>query len=190
MTEDGEAIYIESTRDPTGAGAACLLRWGVVEKYAPVADVRQTAEDLMTCAAYADLVGELLRVGLDGQLIVEMTQAMLHQRQPKFFGAMTTLFLLPAGSSARKQGMVLLARRDLFHQGKADACVTPDEARTMARYWLTAAEASEADTLFGAVLERSGWMQAAELDALFGLLKDIRGGVAELPPHSEELHTE
>lgn len=38
------------------------------------------------------------------------------------------------------------------------------------------AEASESDTLFSSVLERAGWMQETEMDALFGLLHDIRSG--------------
>lgn len=177
-----DSIWIESTRDRGDQGRACLLRWGAVERYAAVADVRQTAEDLFTCAAYAELLGELLRIGLDGQTTTEMLRAMLDRRQPRFFGTLSTLFLLPGGSSVRREGVVLLARRDLFHKGHADACLSPDEARTMGRTWFAVAEASESDTLFGGVLERAGWMSPTEMDALFGLLYDIRSGTERIGP--------
>jgi hypothetical protein len=182
MVEAEDAIWIESARDPEGHGAACLLRWVGHERYAPVEDVRQTAEDLFTCAAYADLIGELMRAGIGTGTLSQLTTSMLKGRQPRYFGTPTTLFLLPAGTNTLKQGVVLLARRNLFHKGKTDGVLSPDEARAMGRDWLTTAEASEADTLFGAVLHRAGWMGEEELDALFSLLKDIRGGVAEMPP--------
>lgn len=174
-------IDIESLRDNNNQGAACLIRWGAIETYAPVADVRQTAEDLFTCAAYADLIGELLGKGFDAPVVTGMVQAMLRSQGRPHFGATTTLFVLPGGSSARMEGVVLLGRRDLFHRGKADGVLSPGEARQMGRVWLTAAETSDADTLFGGVLERAGWMTATELDALFGLLADIRGGNADMP---------
>lgn len=178
MTDD--TIFIESIRDPRG-GTVCLLRWGAREWYAPVADVRQTAEDLFTLAAYADMIGELLRIGLPGPTIVQLTQSMLRNRRPRHFGTTRTLFLLVGGSSQRKAGAVLLAQRDLFHLGKADAQLDPAEARTMGRTWMAAAEASESDTLFSNVLENAGWMQPTEMDALFGLLNDIRSGNAQPP---------
>lgn len=183
--DTGETIWIESTRDKGGLGAACLFRWGAVERYVPVADVRQTAEDLFILAAYAELIEELLQVGLDGQLIQAMMTGMLSQRQPRYFGRPNTVFLMCGGSSTRKKGVVMLGRRDLFHQGKADVSISPDKARAMGRVWLTSAEAAEADTLFGAVLDRSGWLGGEELDALFALVGDIRVGNAELPPSRE-----
>jgi hypothetical protein len=167
-------ITIESTRDRHNHGHACLIRWGAQEWYAPVADVRTTAEDLFTCAAYADLIGELLRIGLPRPQIAQMTTAMLRDRKPRYFGTPRTLHVLPAGSSARQAGAVVLSRQNAFHKGRADAQVDPDEARTMGRAWFQVAEASEADTLFSSVLERAGWMQPAEMDALFGLLNDMR----------------
>lgn len=178
--QDPDAIWITSARSPDNAAAVCELRWGPREWYAPVTAVRQTAEDLFTCAAYADLIAELLRIGLETTLISQMTTAMLRSRQPKYFGSPDTLFVLPGGSSKRKQGVVMLARRNLSHAGQADAGLTPDEARAMGRHWLAAAEASEADTLFGTVLARAGWMTAPELDALFSLLVDTRAGKADI----------
>lgn len=181
--DEADSIYIESTRNPdTGAEAACLLRWGPAEWYAPVAAVRQTAEDLCACAAYADLIGELFRVGIESGLISQMTNGMLRDRQPRYFGGPDTMFLLPGGSSASKQGVVMFSKRDLFHRGKADGMLLPDQAREMARVWLTAAEASDADTLFSAALLRSGMLGTAEVNALFSQVSEIRAGSAELPP--------
>jgi len=180
---DDTVLTIESTRSVDDAPAACLLRWGAREWYASVPAVRQTAEDLFTCAAYADMIGELLRVGMDAQAVGGLTTAMLAGRKSRYFGSPDTLYVLPGGSSARKVGVVMLGRRNHhFHRGQADGVLDAAEAREMGRAWLTSAEASEADTLFGAVLARSQWMTASELDALFGLLSDIRAGEAAVPP--------
>lgn len=176
-----DLILIESTRDRHKHGNACLITWGQHQWYAPVDAVRATAEDLFTCAAYADLIGELLRAGFGPAIVGRMTTAMLADRKPRFFGTPQTIYVLPAGSSARKAGAVVLSRRNAFHKGKAQGALDPGEARAMGRAWFQAAEASEADTLFSSVLERAGWMQEAEMDALFALLSDIRGGSVEAP---------
>lgn len=173
MTAD--VITIESTRDRHKHGSACLITWGAQQWYAPVDRVRRTAEDLFTCAAYADLVGELFRAGLTADLITGLTTEMLRDRRPRYFGDPQTLYLLPGGSSKRKAGVVMLSRQNAFHKGKAEVGLNPDEARAMGRRWFAAAEASESDTLFSSVLERAGWMTETEMDALFGLLHDMRG---------------
>jgi hypothetical protein len=175
-----DVITIESTRDRHKLGNACLIRWRAQEWYAPVADVRATAEDLFTCAAYADLIGELIRAGIPAHIITGLTTAMLKDRKPRHFGTAQTLYVLPGGSSARKAGGVGLSRRNAFHKGGAEGMLDPGEARAMGRQWFTVAEASESDTLFSTVLERAGWMQESEMDALFGLLNDIRGGTQTL----------
>lgn len=177
-----DSIWIESTRDRHKHGNACLIQWGPHQWYAPVEKVRATAEDLFTCAAYADLIGELIRIGLPGAKVSRLTTAMLKGRRPRYFGTPQTIYLLPGGSSARKAGAVALSRQNAFAQRGAEAMLQPDEAREMGRAWFQAAEASESDTLFSSVLERAGWMQEAEMDALFGLLHDIRGGEAAEPP--------
>jgi hypothetical protein len=176
-----DTIFIESTRDRHKQGNACLIQWGPQQWYAPVADVRQTAEDLFTCAAYADLIGVLLRSGLKRNQVGRMTTAMLADREPRYFGTSRTLYVLPGGSSVRKEGAVVLSRQNAFHKGKAEAGLDPDEARAMGRRWFTVAEASESDTLFSSVLERAGWMKESEMDALFGLLNEIRSGNADAP---------
>lgn len=48
--------------------------------------------------------------------------------------------------------------------------------------WLTAAEASDSDSLFGQVVERAGLLSELDVDALFGYLADIRSGAAAVPP--------
>lgn len=183
--EEDPSIWIVSTRDRQDLGPACQLTWGALEWYAAVADVQATAEDLFTVAAYAEMIGELLRAGIAGNAIERMVQAMMISTDRTYFGAKETITLTPAGSSQRGVGVVMLNR------GSMSGFVSPNEARTMGRAWLQAAEASEADTIFGQVLERSGWMGEMELDALFGLLKDIRSGTATVPPllpgHPSEL---
>lgn len=174
MSDD--VIAIESTRAMNGASPACLLRWGPREWYASVEAVRRTAEDLFTCAAYADMIGELLRIELPPNVVGGFTTAMLAGRRPRYFGSPDTVFLLPVGSSSQGRGAVALGRHDHFHRGRTDGLLLPDEARAMGRVWLQGAEAAEADTLFGAVIQRAGWMTEVELDALFGLLSDIRSG--------------
>jgi hypothetical protein len=180
---DGQQVLsIFSTRDVENIGPACRLEWFGREWFAGLDDVRQTAEDLFSCAAYADLIGELMRIGLDSPSITGLMQSVIKDRRPAYFGTPTTAFLLPGGSSQRKMGTVLLGRRNLFHKGKADGWLTPDEAREMGRHWLEAAEGSVQDTLFDQVLRRAGWLGDAELEALFELLSDVRQGKEQLGP--------
>lgn len=176
VKDDDSGIWIESTRALKDQPAACLMRWDGVERYVPNEDVRQTAEDLMTCAAYADLIEQLLQIGLEPDYLGPLMTDIVSKRQPKYFGTPRSLFLLPGGSSERKKGVVMLGHRNLFHQGKSDGYVFPDKARSMARQWMTAAEAAESDTLFDKVLRRAGWLGDGELQAVFELLYDIRLG--------------
>jgi hypothetical protein len=180
----GIDLWMESTRSLNGKDPHCLMRWNGHEKYVLVADVRRTAEDLITCAAYADMISELMRKDFESHLITAMIQATMRDggKRDHSFGGYSTMFLLPGGSSAKQQGMVLIGRRDQFHKGKTDGVLLPDDARDMAWNWMAAAEASEADTLFSAVLERAGWMDRTEMNAVFDLLMDIRSGNADLPP--------
>lgn len=175
-----DVILIESTRDRHKHGNACLIQWGARQWYAPVADVRATAEDLFTCAAYADLIGELIRADVPPAIVSRLTTAMLADRRPRYFGTPKTIYVLPGGSSVRKVGVVALSKQNAFHKGKALGALDPNEARAMGRQWFEAAEASESDTLFSSVLERAGWMQQAEMDSLFALLNDIRASIPDV----------
>ena len=53
------SIWIESTRDPDGQ-PVCLVTFDKLQYYAPVEDVRATAIDLVTCAAYAEMMMTLI----------------------------------------------------------------------------------------------------------------------------------
>lgn len=167
-------VWIYSTRDLHGNGAACRLVWGPHETYASVAAVRQTAEDLFTAAAYAELIGELLRIGLTGDHIAPMVGNMIGARDTPYLGHKETLQLLPGGSTERRAGAVVISKGSMHGQ------LSPSEARQMGRHWLEAAEASEADTLFDRVLRRAEWLGDAELQATFELLADVRQGRVDL----------
>lgn len=181
QNNDG-SLYITSVRRPGDKGPVCRLEWEGTHRYAPVSAVRQTAEDLMTCAAYADLVTELLTVGLGAPELNGLTTEMLKKREPRYFGTPHTVFLLFGGDSKRRQGVVLLGRDDLFHEGKADGVLLPDEARAMARAWMEAAEASEADTLFDAALRSSELADDDQLEELFAVLREIRADKTPAAP--------
>src|SRR5256885_724339 len=55
----GDTRWITSTRGPDDE-PVCEITWGPMPWYAPVADVRQTALDLMNCAAYAEWIHLLI----------------------------------------------------------------------------------------------------------------------------------
>jgi hypothetical protein len=187
---ENPGIYIASTRTPAGETPVCMVEWGGVGRYSPVDDVRTTAEDLFTCAAYADLVGELLRTQVPAHIVTGMVQGMLAGRRPRHFGTATTAFLLPGGSTKLAKGVVLMAHRDRFHTGHADLSLSPEEARETARAWMAAAEATESDSLFQTVLQRAGWLSDDDLDAVFGLLHDIRTGAEPAPGQQTQPGTE
>jgi hypothetical protein len=175
-------IRIESTRGRDPEHPVCVVTWDGLDKIASVADVRQTAEDLFTCAAYAELIGELLRTGIEAHIITTLIMRLLQSRSRRFFGTRSTLFLLPAGSSKDRAGAVAIGRRNVFHAGMADGVMTPVEACEMGRDWLEAAEATESDSLFGTLLHRSLRLSDLEIDSLFHLVQDIRAGTAGFPP--------
>lgn len=187
MSEENTVIWISSTRDRHAFGPACHLVWEELEWYASVAEVRRTAMHLFIAAAYGDMIGEMLKLGLEPGLLTGLISGVLsnsdavkalrdkHDRSPTL-GGKHTVHVLPVGSSRHKTGGVRVSR------GQKTADLDTGEAVTMAGHWLTAAEASESDTLFGQVVERAGLLTEFDVDALFGLLTDIRGGQAQLPP--------
>lgn len=169
MTEAGDSIWIESTRGPDDE-PACLVTWGPLQWYAPVEDVRRTAVDLVTCAAYAELMMTMVvRVGVPPEMASAFATDLLSDSGREGFGADTTMSLLPAGSSKRKQPMVLLSR------GKERAVLYPHEARSMALHWLATAEATESDQLVSEALRATGSDDGAQ-EKLFGYLRKLRDG--------------
>jgi hypothetical protein len=168
-TETGEndSIWIESTRGPDDE-PACLITFGPLQYYAPVEDVRATALDLITCAAYAELMMTMVvKVGLGPDVVSRFATDLLSGAGRRYFGARTTLLLTPAGSTRRKEALVLVKR------GKMDGALSPDEARAMALRWLATAEATESDQLVSEALRATGSGEAAT-EKLFGYLRELR----------------
>ena len=167
-------IWIESTRGPDDE-PACLITFGPLQCYAPVADVRQTAIDLVTCAAYAEMMMTLVvRVNLSASVVSQFATDLLSGAGRSFFGAKTTLTMLPAGSTKRREALVLLKR------GSQEGALTPDEARTMALYWLAVAEATESDQLVSEALRATGSDDAAQ-EKVFGYLRKLRDASPAVP---------
>ena len=162
-----DSIWIESTRGPDDE-PACLITWGPVQWYAPVEDVRETAIDLVTCAAYAEMMMTLItRAHLPASVVSQFTTDLLSDSGRKMFGAKTTVTLMPAGSSKRREAFVLLKR------GSLDGIVSPREARAMALRWLAVAEATESDQLVSEALRATGSDEGAQ-GKLFGYLRELR----------------
>jgi hypothetical protein len=160
-------IWIQSTRGPDDE-PVCEITWGPLQYYAPVADVRETAIDLLTCASYAEMMMTLVtRVKLSADVVSRFATELLDGRDKRFFGAKTTMTLLPAGSTKRREALVLLKR------GSLDGALSPDEARAMALRWLAVAEATESDQLVSEALRAAG-MEAGAQDKLFGYLRELR----------------
>lgn len=165
--ETGDTIWIESTRGPDDE-PACLITWGALRYYAPVGDVRQTAVDLVTCAAYAEITMTMLvTLNLPPQVASRFASALLSLSGRRYFGAKTTVTMLPAGSSKRREALVTLNR------GSLDAVVSAEEARAMALQWLEIAEATESDQLVSEALRATG-SDAGTQEKLFGYLRELR----------------
>jgi hypothetical protein len=152
----GPGIWIESTRGPEDE-PVCLLTIGPHQSWPPVDDVRQTALDLVTCAAYAEMMLTLIiRVGLPPEVVGQFTTDLLSGLGRPFFGARSTLTMLPAGATRRSGGPGSPRVREavvLLHRGSTDAAITAAEAREMALKWLAAAEATESDQLVSGALD-------------------------------------
>lgn len=139
---------------------------------ASVVDVRQTAVDLVTCAAYAEMMMELVKLGLPAKQVSDFTSAILKRDKP--FGAATTFDLWPAGSTKRGQPVVLIGRAGVNGPGDPlprDA-LHPDEAREMAQAWFQVAEATESDQKVTAALRLIRQEKIAE--SLFATLRKLR----------------
>jgi hypothetical protein len=170
-----ETIWIESTSGPDHK-PVCHLTWGHVACYPPVAAVRLTAIDLVTCAAYAEMMMKLVNLGLPPAQVSAFASDLLSDSERRRFGDPSTLSLLPAGSSKRKEALVLLTR------GSMKGALSPDEARAMALRWLEAAEATESDQLVSEALRATGTADAEQAGKLFGYLRELRATESGIPP--------
>ena len=98
MTGTG-TIWIVSTRGPDDKPVR-EITWDAKRYYAPVEDVRQTAIDLVTCAAYAEMMMKLAGLGLPAvQTCPRFTSDLLSDAGRSMFGSRKTVTLLPAGST-------------------------------------------------------------------------------------------
>jgi hypothetical protein len=164
---DNDSIWIESTRGPDDE-PCCLITFGPLQAYASVEDVRTTALDLVTCAAYAELMMTMVvKLSLSADVVSRFTTDLLSGAGRRFFGAKTTLPLTPAGSTKRREALVLLKR------GSQAGELSPDEARAMALRWLAVAEATESDQLVSEALRATG-MDGAGQEKVFGYLRELR----------------
>ena len=164
---DSDSIWIESTRGPDDE-PCCLITFGPLQAYASVDDVRTTALDLITCAAYSELMMTMVvKVSLSAGVVSRFATELLSGAGRSYFGAKTTLTLLPAGSTRRREALVLLKR------GSQAGELSPDEARAMALRWLAVAEATESDQLVSEALRATGSDEAGT-EKVFGYLRELR----------------
>jgi len=160
-------LTVESTRGPDDE-PACLLTWGALQWYASVAEVRETALDLLACATYADMMLIMVQVvKCPPQIVGHFAGDLLERSGKRYLGHPATVLLTPAGSSTRAEAMVLLKR------GSIDGYLTAAEARPMALGWLSAAEATESDQLVSEAL-RALHMDGVIQEQLFGYLRKLR----------------
>ena len=166
-----EGIWIQSTRDPDGE-PVCEITWGRRRWYAPVAEVRAAALDLLTCAAYAELMMHLMiTLHLDAATMTAMMSDLLSRLRSAEFGTPATVTLMPGGSTKRRQALVLI-KRD--RGGAWEAEIDAIEARKMAIRFLEAAEATESDQLVSEALRATGACDQAGQEKLFGYLRELR----------------
>lgn len=167
--DDADTLWIESTRGPDDE-PVCGLTWGPLQWYAPVEDVRATALDLITCAAYAEMMMTMvLRVGVPPETASAFATDLLSGAGRTGFGRDTTVSMLPAGSSKRRAAFVLLDR------GAQKGVLNPREAREMALYWFSVAEATESDQLVSEALRATGGDEG-QAEKVFGYLRELRSG--------------
>jgi hypothetical protein len=168
---DTDTVWIQSTRGPDN-DPVCQLTWGPLQWYAPVDAVRDTALDLITCAAYADMMLLLItEVRLPPQVVSRFASHLVSQgRDKRYFGAKTTITLIPAGGHddhGRREAVVLLQR------GSKKAFISPATARQMALDWLAAAEATESDQKVSEALAAAN-VDPDRQDMLFAYLRQLR----------------
>jgi hypothetical protein len=166
VNDEEDTLWIESTRGPDDE-AACLFTWGPHQWYAPVADVRRSALDLVSCAAYAEMMMLLVvKLKLGAKMASAFVTDLLDSRGGRKFGGPATLDMLPVGSTRTGDALVLISR------GSKRATLLPAEARGMALGWLGAAESTESDQLVSEALRGTGMDDQAE--RVFGYLRELR----------------
>jgi hypothetical protein len=161
-----DTIWVTSVRDPDGA-TVCEISWGGQEWYPSVAAIRMTALDLVTCAAYAEMMMKLIGLGLPKEHVLKFTADMLSGTDRTMFGTPETVELHPAGSTKRREPLVVVKR------GTLEGSFSPEVARGMALQWLEVAEAAESDQLVAEALRVNG-ADEAYMEKVFGYLRSLR----------------
>lgn len=162
-----DSIWITSVRDPDKE-PVCIIEAGGSTWFAPVDDVCQTALDLVTAAAYADVLITLVTVlDLPGSTISKFGADLLREAKIVQLGCPSTITLHPAGSSKHKEAVVIM------RHGQFEGIVSAAEARKMALRWLQAAEASGSDRN---VTEAMRGARVADdvIEKVFGYLRELR----------------
>lgn len=161
-TEPGGGVWIESTRGPDHE-PVCLVTAGPYQSYPSTDEVRQTAIDLVTCAAYAEMIAELVTgAGLPKDTAGAFAVAIMGRSGRAFLGTVHTFKIGPALHRGRSPAVAL-------RRGKWSEWLPADEAREMALKWLTAAEATESDQLVSGALDAAG-MDSETQAMVFALL--------------------
>lgn len=165
--DHGDAIWVESTRGADDE-PVYLLTWGSLQWYAEVEVARKTALDLVTCAAYAEMM-MLMTTALDlpGNIASQLMTDLLRGSGIHRFGSNDTVDLLPVGSTKTGKPWVQLKR------GNKEGHLSPAEARGMALQWLEVAEATESDQLITEVLQSAGIDNATQ-ETVFRYLRELR----------------
>ncbi|MFB4285677.1 hypothetical protein ACBJ59_61195 [Nonomuraea sp. MTCD27] len=173
-TSGGDAVItIVSGRDPR-VPASCLLSWQGHDWAAGVDRVRATAVDLVTAAAWAELMMLLVvKTRLPVATVSAMSGDLLGRSGRTELGNQATVMLTPLGSSATRTPLVLLRR------GPLQGLLPTGEARQMGLDWLAAAEAAESDRAVTQALRVVGELPEPRIEALFDYLRDLRSRPGE-----------
>ena len=175
LSDREDSVWIISTRDVDNR-PVCQLQWGPIEWYANVADVRETARDLIECAIHAEVMLLLsTKVGLEAGVVSDFMSEVIARSRfaslgKRFFGCKSTITLTPGASSKRREAVVILQR------GSKRGAVSPAVAREMAQTWLTAAEATDSDRCVAEALQSVGKVDEGWTEGFFAYLKLLRGG--------------
>lgn len=169
-SDSNPGIWIVSTRGPDDE-PVCEITWGPVQWYASVADVRQTAIDLVSCAAYAEWIHLLLvKVKVPPKVVEQVTvQLMRLGGRTDDHGLGTTINLYPA-SGRNKAGVRQPAV--IMRRGGLDGMVSPAEAREMALAWFAAAEATDSDQVLSEALR--ALHPGVDAERLFAYMRELR----------------
>jgi len=152
----------------------CELRWDTQCWYAPAADVRQTAMDLVSCAAYAEFIHLLItKIGLPPATVEAVTLDLMRiGGRTRDHGTDSTMTVYPASGTVRATGQ--REARVILQRGALGGMLTVAEAREMAGQWMAAAEATESDQLVAEAFRATLPGKDAALDRLFGYLRKLR----------------